>query len=159
MWIRMSLFRSVAVVALLCASACPSSGPSGPSQGPKPAAGAADDTTALAKKSIVPPLSAERAPSASPRLANTPEPALLQTRIASYFAGHVGRRIYLQIDKPLYKPGETVWVRSWNLRARDLGGDATGPSTPGAGLGLGSAASKMMKPLPLNGAPASMFRA
>ena len=39
----------------------------------------------------------------------------------------MGRRLYIQVDKPLYKPGESVWIKTWDLRARDLaGGGAKG---------------------------------
>ena len=36
-------------------------------------------------------------------------------RLATYRAAGLS-----QIDKPLYKPGETVWVRFWDLVARSL---------------------------------------
>jgi hypothetical protein len=31
--------------------------------------------------------------------------------------------MYVQVDKPLYQPGETIWFRSWDLTARALSGD------------------------------------
>jgi len=63
-----------------------------------------------------------RAPRPTKRLAQVPAAKKLEQRIKSYFAGHVSRRIYIQVDKPLYKPGETIWVKTWDLRARDLKG-------------------------------------
>ena len=71
------------------------------------------------KKRILPPLPAEPAPTASPRLAS-PHDKDLPTLVARWFDGHVGRRIYIQTDKPLYKPGETIWFKTWDLEARSL---------------------------------------
>lgn len=67
------------------------------------------------------PAPPESAPPASPRLeplASSPE----RERIESYFANLGGSELYIQIDKPLYKPGETIWFRSFNLKRRDLRG-------------------------------------
>lgn len=67
-------------------------------------------------RAAVPP---ESAPPASPRLeplASSPP----RERIESYFANLSGSELYIQIDKPLYKPGETIWFRSFNLKRRDL---------------------------------------
>ena len=63
-----------------------------------------------------------RAPRPTKRVGKLPSATKLKQRIQSYFAGHVGRRIYIQLDKPLYKPGETLWVKTWDLLARDLKG-------------------------------------
>ena len=79
------------------------------------------------KKRILPPLPAEPAPTASPRLAS-PHDKDLPTLVARWFDGHVGRRLYLQIDKPLYRPGETIWFKAWDLEARTLAG-AKAPQT------------------------------
>ncbi|OGQ24393.1 MAG: hypothetical protein A2138_06840, partial [Deltaproteobacteria bacterium RBG_16_71_12] len=38
------------------------------------------------------------------------------------FAGSVGRRLYVQVDKPLYQPGETIWFRLFDLAAKTLEG-------------------------------------
>ena len=40
----------------------------------------------------------------------------LDAAVATYFAGQQGLRTYVQTDKPLYQPGETVWFRA-DLRA------------------------------------------
>jgi len=82
---------------------------------------AADGGVATAgTRAIVPPVAAEVAPPASPRLASLPAAAELRAKIGSYFEGAVARRVYVQLDKPLYKPGETIWIKSWDLRARSL---------------------------------------
>ncbi len=65
---------------------------------------------------------ASKAPAQSRRLKISTPGLTLRKRIRSFFAGNVGRRIYIQVDKPLYRPGETVWIKVWDLRARDLRG-------------------------------------
>lgn len=73
----------------------------------------------------VPPVAAEAAPEPSPRLElGNDQPRL--DRIVDHFAGLNGGRIYIQVDKPLYKPGETVWFRGWALNDKDLEPRATG---------------------------------
>src|SRR5262249_52379598 len=52
--------------------------------------------------------------------ADTPSGKTLLERTRSYFEGFGKRRIYVQVDKPLYKPGETIWIKTWDLRAKDL---------------------------------------
>jgi alpha-2-macroglobulin-like protein len=48
----------------------------------------------------------------------------LDKAIATYFAGLAGQRSYLQTDKPLYQPGETVWFRADLRSAKTLLGGA-----------------------------------
>src|SRR5262249_50207899 len=81
---------------------------------------AGDPPEAPGKEVVLPPLSAEAAPPASPRLADVPQAAKLTGAIKTHFAGRPGKRIYVQVDKPLYKRGETVWIKTWDLRASDL---------------------------------------
>ena len=75
------------------------------------------------KKVVQPPLAAEAAPAESKRLETQAPLDRLRQVIPSYFDGNLGRRLYVQLDKPLYKPGETIWFRSWDLLARDLSKD------------------------------------
>ncbi len=35
----------------------------------------------------------------------------------TYFQGHSSQRYYIHVDKPLYKPGETIWFRLWELES------------------------------------------
>src|SRR5215471_4865092 len=42
------------------------------------------------------------------RLGETPK---LDKAIATYFGTQAAQRTYIQTDKPLYQPGETVWFR------------------------------------------------
>jgi hypothetical protein len=81
----------------------------------------ASEEQAPAKKVMLPALPAEMAPAASPR-ENPPPTQQLPELISSYFDRNVGRRLYIQVDKPLYKPGETIWLKIWDLKARSLTG-------------------------------------
>lgn len=63
----------------------------------------------------------EAAPVPSPRLAlNTTESGAYTRPITTWFADHPGERGYVQVDRPLYRPGETIWFRSWDLATRTL---------------------------------------
>ena len=77
------------------------------------------------KMPVLPPLLPEAAPRASARQ-EAPSDKELPTLIARYFEGNVGRRFYIQVDKPLYKPGETIWFKTWDLKARALTSADTG---------------------------------
>lgn len=81
------------------------------------------DPDAPKKKVEQPPVAPEEAPPASTRLADLPKAEELLQKTKTYFEGHVGRRIHLMVDKPLYRPGETIWIKSWDLRARDFTGE------------------------------------
>jgi hypothetical protein len=74
-----------------------------------------------ARKLVQPPAPAETAPLASSR-EDFPRGNELPGLVASYFAGHIGRRFYIQVDKPLYKPGEAIWFKTWDLKAKNLAG-------------------------------------
>lgn len=73
-----------------------------------------------------PPLPPELAPPASPRLDNALPTEQLKSKVESALAGHIGRRFYLQTDKPLYKPGETVWLKVYDLTTRAFAGTHSG---------------------------------
>ena len=84
-----------------------------------------DPPPAVAGKQALPAVPAESAPPASPRV-DPVKAQELPKLISRYFDGHVGRRFYIQVDKPLYQPGETIWFRAWDLGARSLAmSDAT----------------------------------
>jgi A-macroglobulin complement component/MG2 domain-containing protein/alpha-2-macroglobulin family protein len=85
---------------------------------------AEDEEKAPSAEVIQPPAEPERDPGADPRQPDAPSAAKLLERTRSYFEGHRTRRIYVQVDKPLYKPGETIWIKTWDLRARDLDANA-----------------------------------
>ncbi|MCO4774284.1 MAG: hypothetical protein KDA24_29940, partial [Deltaproteobacteria bacterium] len=92
------------------------------------------DPDAPAAKVEQPPEAPESAPEASPRLSDVPLEGRLVKAVSSYFEGHVGRRIHIHTDKPLYQPGETIWISTYDLASRDLSGDAA--STNNATLEL-----------------------
>ena len=52
----------------------------------------------------------------------------LDKKIVDYFARSQTRRSYLMTDKPLYQPGETVWLRADVRMTGTLKGTATGAS-------------------------------
>ncbi len=90
--------------------------------GPGPAA----DGEAPKAKTIQPPVAPEKAPPASKRLADLPAVETLLAKTKTHFEGHVTQRVYVQVDKPLYRPGETIWIKHWDLRARDWKGPLGG---------------------------------
>lgn len=86
------------------------------------------DAAPTGRKLPLPPLLAQAAPAASPRedLVRAKD---LPRLITQHFDGRVGRRFYIQVDKPLYQPGETIWFRTWDLGARSLAGFEGGQTT------------------------------
>ena len=67
------------------------------------------------------PLDAAKAPKPSPRKA-LPPTETLDAAITTYFDGHIGRRLHVHTDKPVYQPGETIWLSTFDLQARDFAG-------------------------------------
>ncbi|MCA9545276.1 MAG: hypothetical protein KC613_12820, partial [Myxococcales bacterium] len=85
------------------------------------------DPDAPGKKVIQPPVTPEKAPTASPTQEAPAELKDLLDKAENHFKGANTRRIYVQVDKPLYKPGETVWIKTWDLKLRGLdAGQANG---------------------------------
>lgn len=103
--------RPGVILAALLVGACQS--------GSLPERALADAPPLAAGKRPLPPLPAELAPPASPRV-DSVKAKDLPKLISRHFDGHVGRRFYIQVDKPLYQPGETIWFRTWDLGARSL---------------------------------------
>jgi alpha-2-macroglobulin-like protein len=130
---RLSLLLPCLV--LLMAQACPQSstgidaGGTSPTAGtttnPEVPLGAADGEAPSKPKVVLPAMAAENAPAESPRI-DLADAKLITERTTSYFAGRDLHRVHIQVDKPIYKPGETIWLRAWDLRARDLGTNDTG---------------------------------
>lgn len=50
--------------------------------------------------------------------------AALEKAIASYFESHPTKRSYIQTDKPLYQPGETIWFRVDVRATKDMSAGA-----------------------------------
>ncbi|MFZ6641865.1 MG2 domain-containing protein [Undibacterium sp. TC4M20W] len=80
------------------------------------------------QKPVLGPVAAEPAPAASTRIKQV-RAEELPALINSYFDTHESRNLYIQVDKPLYKPGETIWFKSWDLKARNLTGSETQAAT------------------------------
>jgi hypothetical protein len=93
-----------------------------PDHGPGSAELPEPDPAAPGGEEVQPPAKPQAAPGESPRLADVPGADELDQAMDSWFEGHPGQRLYLQIDKPLYQPGEAIWIRSWDLQARNLQG-------------------------------------
>ncbi|MBL8345783.1 MAG: hypothetical protein JNN03_10110, partial [Rubrivivax sp.] len=111
--------RALAGLSILFAAAGQTA-PTAPSAGPA-ADAASEDPQPPGKRQVLPPVPPEAAPRASPRLSLPPgAETTLAASIGRYFESHVGRRLYIQVDKPLYKPGETIWFKTWDLQARNL---------------------------------------
>src|SRR5439155_23466535 len=68
---------------------------------------------------------ARRAPHPPPRPPTPPRLCGIAASVESYFQDQATRRLYIQIDKPMYQPGETIWIKTWDLLVRDQHG---GPS-------------------------------
>jgi alpha-2-macroglobulin-like protein len=115
---------AASVVGLM--SLCAAAGPAGSVAGI--AAAQVGDVPGPGKKIILPPARGEFAPNASARQ-ETPQPGDLARLISRYFEGNIGRRFYIQVDKPLYKPGETIWFKTWDVTARGLSGADTDQAT------------------------------
>jgi len=62
-----------------------------------------------------------KAPAESQRLQGT-SAGELQQKIWSHFTEHVGRQLYIQTDKALYRPQETVWIKTWDMQVRSMRG-------------------------------------
>ena len=121
----MKLNRTTLLAALVLGAGCADESALRPD--PKPLSGVALDPTPTAAdpaapglKTVQAPVAPESAPPESARLGDLPPVKTLLERVPSFFEGRPGHRLYVQVDKPLYKPGETVWIRSWDLRSRDL---------------------------------------
>ena len=74
---------------------------------------------------VLAPVAAEKAPDEVGRLPDSPLVSEVVGKIESHFAGQNNQRIYVQIDKPMYQPGETVWIKTWDLKLRDFSGGSS----------------------------------
>jgi len=69
---------------------------------------------------------AAAAPDASQRAKTRGDFEAFQDDLGEVFEQAPKRRVAIQVDKPLYKPGETIWFRALDLRDRDLAGEGAG---------------------------------
>jgi hypothetical protein len=72
----------------------------------------------VGERKELPPKKAVEAPKESPRLERDAT-GVMEQRLGVWFANHPTSQTYIQTDKPLYKPGETIWVRAWNVKKRE----------------------------------------
>ena len=79
--------------------------------------------TTIGRRTIQPPVPPAEAPPPSERLPLPKAIESIEQHMVSYFRDHEGRRLYIQIDKPIYKPGETIWIRTWDLKTADFSGE------------------------------------
>jgi len=73
----------------------------------------------LANEIVAPIEEVETAPPASERI-DAKLPARTADKIDSYFAGYGSRRVHTQLDRPMYKPGEDIWIKTWSVTTRGL---------------------------------------
>ncbi len=85
-----------------------------------------EDDTSVGAREVLEPVEPQEAPSASAR-ASVGGKAwnMLVPLIENHFASKNHTQIYIQTDKPLYRPGETIWLRSWHVMHRGLGVSGT----------------------------------
>ncbi|MCA9515539.1 MAG: hypothetical protein KC635_11390, partial [Myxococcales bacterium] len=98
---------------------------------PAPDLAGADPDAPTARVEL-PPVPPEPAPAAAPRLPNEVVEQDLVAGVAANRYAAAQERVYVRVDKPLYRPGETIWFESLDVAARTL--DATGPGTFDAAL-------------------------
>ncbi|MEZ4322582.1 MAG: MG2 domain-containing protein [Myxococcota bacterium] len=72
------------------------------------------------------PLAHEAAPPASKRvlaeIAGDVGGALDQ-KVRTWFDHNGARRLHVQLDRPMYRPGDDIWLRSWSVLTRSFDGD------------------------------------
>ncbi len=112
--------RSGLVLALVVGAFAIACGDDGPD--PATTITKAPEVTAPSSKVELPPVPPEKAPSPSPRV----DVGSVAVDVKDVFAGSNAQRIYLQVDKPLYTPGETIWARVWDLQTQNLSGTQSG---------------------------------
>jgi hypothetical protein len=81
------------------------------------------------EKAEVDPVAPEAAPAPSRRISTDEGFQAFQDQLEGAFAGWPSRSFHVQVDRPLYRPGETIWLRAWDLERKSL-------SATGQGQGL-----------------------
>jgi alpha-2-macroglobulin-like protein len=122
-----ALLATVAVAGQACGIRSTSPSPDPESSGPRGAGTGAsldDELSAWLEPS---PLQAELA-GMTPASALPPsdEQRRLVAAIERHFRQHASHRTYVAVDKPLYRPGETIWFRAFELSTPDLTGERDG---------------------------------
>ena len=81
------------------------------------------------EKAEVDPVAPEAAPAPSRRIGDAEGFESFQDQLQGAFEGWPSRSFHVQIDRPLVRPGETIWLRAWDLERKSL-------SATGQGQGL-----------------------
>jgi hypothetical protein len=126
-----SIRRSLVLLGLLALTACTESRVDPPPKDvttPVPDVKPVSTDAPPGEKPEVAAVDAERAPPETGKLADVDQVPML-SRIDNYFertgSSPYGRRdgarrIYVQVDKAMYQPGESIWVKSWHTTVRGL---------------------------------------
>jgi hypothetical protein len=77
----------------------------------------------------VAPVAPEASPAPSKRIDTAEGYQAFQDQLKGAFEGWPSRSFHIQVDRPLYRPGETIWLRAWDLERKSL-------SATGEGQGL-----------------------
>ena len=88
-----------------------------PKEGPKPAP-PQPEKAILSEPSALQKRLAAMAPATV--LPASDEQKKREAKVDAYFQARPQKRLFVHTDKPLYKPGETVWFRTWQLAAPTL---------------------------------------
>lgn len=82
--------------------------------------GGEDDPDAPGERVVRAPVPPEPAPAASARLDEIPRIDVDSLVRSRWDSGTQAVHLYVQADKPLYRPGETIWVKTWAVGEKDL---------------------------------------
>ena len=125
--------HSLWLAALLPLAGCRSESPTPPPKTETPPvvssadAGVTDAGVTAQAAPVIPTLppvpSNEEVPKEHGRLAAGEPQKKLETVADTHFQGVRSWRLYVQLDKPLYQPGETLWVRTTEVRTPTLAGE------------------------------------
>jgi len=72
------------------------------------------------KAELSKPAAFEAAPKPSLRMERPDAGIELATQLDAWFEDNGTHRLHVQLDRPLYRPGEAVWVKSWDLATRGM---------------------------------------
>ena len=113
---------------LLCFAACTTNTPGSSHHGPTLVPQPDDGSTTTATSPLQISLLQKKLDATTPARPLPPSDA--QTRLSAaidqYFQRAATRRFYVHVDKPIYQPGETVWLRIWELTSASLTMDQSG---------------------------------
>ncbi len=76
------------------------------------------DDAEVGLKVVQPPLDPSPSPDPSPRLPLSDPRDTVKT-LTAHFDTLNAAQIHVQTDKPLYRPGESIWIRAWLLNKRE----------------------------------------